>query len=142
MDSKLESMPGDLQQIDPTYFECPPRVHSIHWARVCRRRTPHNGSLCGKCNQRGATIKPNGRYWTANPCFSGGLAPLLREPSAVLATLSDHELQAAYDDVLEQFALELLIGAGWKIPSTTGPSSTKIIAILKPKQSSSSNNDE
>ena len=33
------------------------------------------------------------------------------EPSAVLATLSDDELQAAYDDVLEQFALELLIGA-------------------------------
>ncbi len=33
------------------------------------------------------------------------------EPSAVVATLSDHELQAAYDDVLERFALELLIGA-------------------------------
>ena len=33
------------------------------------------------------------------------------EPSAVLATLSDDELQAAYDDVLDQFALELLIGA-------------------------------
>ena len=35
----------------------------------------------------------------------------ITEPSAVLATLSDDELQAAYDDVLEQFALELLIGA-------------------------------
>ena len=33
------------------------------------------------------------------------------EPSAVLAALSDDELQAAYDHVLEQFALELLIGA-------------------------------
>jgi hypothetical protein len=33
------------------------------------------------------------------------------EPSVVLATLSNDELQAAYDDVLEQFALELLIGA-------------------------------
>jgi hypothetical protein len=35
----------------------------------------------------------------------------ITEPSAVLGSLSDHELQAAYDDVLEQFALELLIGA-------------------------------
>ena len=33
------------------------------------------------------------------------------ERSAVLANLSDDELQAAYNDVLEQFALELLIGA-------------------------------
>jgi hypothetical protein len=33
------------------------------------------------------------------------------ERSAVLATLSDDELHAAYDHVLEQFALELLIGA-------------------------------
>jgi hypothetical protein len=33
------------------------------------------------------------------------------EPSAVLAALSDDELHAAYDDMLEQFALELLIGA-------------------------------
>ncbi len=35
----------------------------------------------------------------------------ITEPSAVLGSLSDHELQAAYDHVLEQFALELLIGA-------------------------------
>lgn len=35
----------------------------------------------------------------------------ITEPSAVLGTLSDHDLQAAYDHVLEQFALELLIGA-------------------------------
>ena len=35
----------------------------------------------------------------------------ITEPSAVLAALSDDELQAAYDFVLEQFALELLIGA-------------------------------
>lgn len=35
----------------------------------------------------------------------------ITEPSAVLGPLSDHELQAAYDFVLEQFALELLIGA-------------------------------
>ena len=33
------------------------------------------------------------------------------ERSAVLAALSDDELQAAYDHTLEQFALELLIGA-------------------------------
>ena len=33
------------------------------------------------------------------------------EPSAVLAVLSDDELQVFYDQVLEQFALELLIGA-------------------------------
>jgi hypothetical protein len=33
------------------------------------------------------------------------------EPSAVLGPLSDDELEAAYDFVLEQFALELLIGA-------------------------------
>jgi len=35
----------------------------------------------------------------------------IAERSAVLAALSDDELQAAYDFVLEQFALELLIGA-------------------------------
>ena len=35
----------------------------------------------------------------------------ITEPSAVLATLSDDELEAAYDFVLEHFALELLIGA-------------------------------
>ena len=35
----------------------------------------------------------------------------ITEPSAVLGPLSDGELQAAYDFVLEQFALELLIGA-------------------------------
>jgi hypothetical protein len=35
----------------------------------------------------------------------------ITEPSAVLGSLSDHELQAAYDFVLEQYALELLIGA-------------------------------
>jgi hypothetical protein len=35
----------------------------------------------------------------------------ITEPSAVLGPLSDDELQAAYDFVLEQFALELLIGA-------------------------------
>jgi hypothetical protein len=35
----------------------------------------------------------------------------ITEPSAVLGSLSDDELQAAYDFVLERFALELLIGA-------------------------------
>ena len=35
----------------------------------------------------------------------------ITEPSAVLGSLSDDELQAAHDFVLEQFALELLIGA-------------------------------
>lgn len=35
----------------------------------------------------------------------------ITEPSSVLGPLSDHELQAAYDFVLERFALELLIGA-------------------------------
>ncbi|HEU0123187.1 MAG TPA: hypothetical protein VFQ91_21835 [Bryobacteraceae bacterium] len=35
----------------------------------------------------------------------------ITEPSAVLGPLTDDELQAAYDHVLEQFALELLIGA-------------------------------
>jgi len=39
------------------------------------------------------------------------LAQDITEPSAVLGSLSDHELQAAYDFVLEHFALELLIGA-------------------------------
>jgi len=33
------------------------------------------------------------------------------QPSAVLGSLSDHEFQVFYDNVLEQFALELLIGA-------------------------------
>ena len=35
----------------------------------------------------------------------------ITEPSAVLGPLSDEELEAAYDFVLEHFALELLIGA-------------------------------
>jgi hypothetical protein len=35
----------------------------------------------------------------------------ITEPSAVLGSLSDDELHAAYDFVLEHFALELLIGA-------------------------------
>ena len=35
----------------------------------------------------------------------------ITEPSAVLGSLSDDDLQAAYDHILEQFALELLIGA-------------------------------
>ena len=35
----------------------------------------------------------------------------ITEPSAVLANLSDDDLQTAYDHVLEQFALEFLIGA-------------------------------
>jgi hypothetical protein len=35
----------------------------------------------------------------------------ITEPSAVLGSLSDHDLQAASDHVLEQLALELLIGA-------------------------------
>jgi hypothetical protein len=35
----------------------------------------------------------------------------ITEPSAVLGPLSDDELQVFYDDVLEQFALELLVGA-------------------------------
>ena len=35
----------------------------------------------------------------------------ITEPSAVLGSLCDDELQAVYDFVLEQFALELLIGA-------------------------------
>jgi hypothetical protein len=39
------------------------------------------------------------------------LAQDITEPSAVLGSLSDHDLQAACDHILEQFALELLIGA-------------------------------
>lgn len=35
----------------------------------------------------------------------------IAELSAVLGSLSDDELQTAFDQVLEQFALELLIGA-------------------------------
>lgn len=35
----------------------------------------------------------------------------ITEPSAVLGPLSNDDLQTAYDFVLEQFALELLIGA-------------------------------
>jgi hypothetical protein len=35
----------------------------------------------------------------------------ITEPSAVLGSLSGDDLQAAYDHILEQFALELLIGA-------------------------------
>ena len=35
----------------------------------------------------------------------------ITEPSTVLGSLSDDELHAAYDFILEQFALELLIGA-------------------------------
>ena len=35
----------------------------------------------------------------------------ITERSAVLTALSDEELEAAYDHILEQFALELLIGA-------------------------------
>ena len=35
----------------------------------------------------------------------------ITEPSAVLGFLNDDDLQAAYDFVLERFALELLIGA-------------------------------
>jgi hypothetical protein len=35
----------------------------------------------------------------------------ITQPSAVLGSLNDDELQAAYDFVLERFALELLIGA-------------------------------
>ena len=35
----------------------------------------------------------------------------ITEPSAVLDSLPNDDLQVFYDDVLEQFALELLIGA-------------------------------
>jgi len=35
----------------------------------------------------------------------------ITERSAVLTALSDDELEVAYDHILEQFALELLIGA-------------------------------
>ena len=35
----------------------------------------------------------------------------IAERSAVLTALSDEELEVAYDHILEQFALELLIGA-------------------------------
>ena len=35
----------------------------------------------------------------------------ITEPSAVLGSLNDDDLQIFYDAVLEQFALELLIGA-------------------------------
>jgi len=35
----------------------------------------------------------------------------ITERSAVLGSLNDDELQVVYDHVLEQFALELLIGA-------------------------------
>jgi len=35
----------------------------------------------------------------------------ITEPSAVLGSLSDDDLQITYDHILEQFALALLIGA-------------------------------
>ena len=35
----------------------------------------------------------------------------ITEPSAVLGSLSDDQLQIFYDDMLEQFALALLVGA-------------------------------
>jgi len=35
----------------------------------------------------------------------------ITEPSPILGSLSDDQLHAAYDDVLEKFALALLIGA-------------------------------
>ena len=35
----------------------------------------------------------------------------ITEPSAVLGSLNDDELQVVYDAVLDQYALELLIGA-------------------------------
>jgi hypothetical protein len=35
----------------------------------------------------------------------------ITEPNAVLGSLSDDQLQIFYDDVLEQFALALLVGA-------------------------------
>jgi len=39
------------------------------------------------------------------------LAQDITEPSAVLGSFSEDELQVLYDAMLEQFALELLIGA-------------------------------
>ena len=39
------------------------------------------------------------------------LAQDITEPSAVLGSLPDDDLQVFYDHVLEQFALELLVGA-------------------------------
>ncbi len=39
------------------------------------------------------------------------LVQVITEPSAVLGSLSNDDLQTAYDFVLERFALELLIGA-------------------------------
>ena len=42
------------------------------------------------------------------------------EPSAVLAALSNDELQAAYNQVLEQFALALLVGAHEKSTWSNG----------------------
>jgi hypothetical protein len=38
-------------------------------------------------------------------------ADCICDTSAVLSALSDDELQAAYDDILKQFGLELVIGA-------------------------------
>jgi len=45
----------------------------------------------------------------------------ITEPSAVLGSLPDDDLQVFYDHVLEQFALELLIGAE---KTRSGPTAT------------------
>ena len=49
----------------------------------------------------------------------------ITEPSAVLGSLSDDALQAAYDFVLERFALELLIGAQKILSGQTATSSSQ-----------------
>ncbi|HUS04747.1 MAG TPA: hypothetical protein VMZ52_00510 [Bryobacteraceae bacterium] len=44
----------------------------------------------------------------------------ITKPSAVLGSLSGDDLQAAYNSILEQFALELLIGAHENSEWSTG----------------------
>ena len=57
----------------------------------------------------------------------------ITEPSIVLGSLSHDEFEAAYDHVLEQFALELLIGAArnsdW---SSSTPTTARFICSKLP----------
>ena len=55
----------------------------------------------------------------------------ITEPSAVLGSLSDDDLQAAYDFVLERFAIELLIGAHENSEWSNG---NLVIAANQPRQ--------
>jgi len=68
----------------------------------------------------------------------------ITEPSAVLGSLCDDELEAAYDHILEQFALELLIGAaktrtGTMASSSSTPTTAPSISCKLPSMRSGSN---